>query len=125
MTLTQAMLAGAAVRALRHWLFELGHENAAIRPATGGVYHLVDVGRLVQVKTAITPSHPPCLSTSELRALQGLAQSLNVRAWEAQIIVRPNFHPAAIIWRDVETIWRRGSVACFRKFAPRTALAAN
>jgi hypothetical protein len=28
---------------------------------------------------------------------------LHARAWEAQIILRPNFHPSAILWRDLGT----------------------
>jgi hypothetical protein len=101
-SLGNVMLAGAALRALREWLFELGHESATIASAPGGlrdVYYLLDVGRLVQVRAAIAPSYPEGLSGSEIRALRSLARRLDARAWEAQIIVRPNFQPSAIIWR--------------------------
>lgn len=99
------MLAGAALRALRHWLFELGHENPTIGAAAGGlpqVYYLLNVGRIVHVRTAVAPSYPERLTTSEIRRLRRLAQRLDARAWEAQIIVRTNFHPSAIIWRNVD-----------------------
>lgn len=105
-SLTQAMLVWAAGRALRQWLFELGHENPTVRSAAGGlrdVYHLLNVGRLVHVRAAIAPSYPESLSASEIRALRRLARRLHARAWEAQIILRRNFHPSAILWRDLGT----------------------
>ena len=110
-SITQAMLARAAAKALRQWLFELGHESATIGLAAGGlpgVYHLLDVGRLVQVRAAIAPSYPESLSASEIRALRRLARRLHARAWEAQIIVRPNLQPSAILWRNVD----RGHQPC-------------
>ena len=99
-SITSAMLAGAAMRALRHWLFELGHENATIGATTAGlpgVYHLLNVGRLVHVRTAIAPSYPDRLTMNEIRTLRGLARRLDAGAWEAHVIVRPNFHPSAIV----------------------------
>lgn len=92
------------MRALREWLFQLGHENATIGSKPGGlpdVYHLLDVGRLVQVRPAIAPSYPERLSTTEIRALRALARRLGARAWEARVIVRPSFHASAILWRSV------------------------
>jgi hypothetical protein len=104
-SITQQMLAAAALRALREWLFELGHKNAAIGPMTGGlrdIYHLFDVGRLVQVKAAIAPSHPESLSATEVFALRALARRRGASPWEARIIVRRSFHPAAILWRNLD-----------------------
>ena len=99
----KTILAGAALRALRHWLFELGHENATIASGPEGlsdVYHLLDVGRLVQVRTAIAPCYPEGLSRGEIRVLRRIARRLGANAWEAQIIVRPNFQASAILWRN-------------------------
>ena len=104
MDLTHSMLARAAVRALRQWLFELGHESATIGSTAGGlpgVYHLLNLGRLVQVRAAIAPSYPEGLSAGDVRVLRRLSRRLDARAWEAQVIVRPNFLPSAILWHDL------------------------
>lgn len=98
------MFATAAVRALRHWLFELGHGDGPVAAAEGalrGVFYLPSVRRLVHVKTAMAPSHPERLSAAEVRALRRVARRLDARAWEAHVIVRRNFHPSAIIWRQL------------------------
>jgi hypothetical protein len=111
-SMTEAMLVWAVEKALRQWLFELGHESATIGLAAGGmagVYHLLDVGRVVQVRAAIAPSYPESLSASEIRALRRLARRLHARAWEAQIVLRPNFHPSAILWRDLGAARRHQS----------------
>jgi hypothetical protein len=117
-----AMLASAALRALRRWLFELGHENATVGSAAGGmrdVYHLLNVGRLVQVKAAVSPSFPQSLSADEIHALRRLARRRDALAWEARIIVRSNFHAAAILWRNAEApgdatrpLWFGGHRSC-------------
>jgi hypothetical protein len=127
-SITNAMLAAAALRALRHWLFELGHKNATIGSATAGlpdVYHLLNVGRVVHVKTAITPSYPESLTRTEIRALRGLARRLDARAWEAQVILRPNYHPSAILWRDVEARGKTGCASGLRGHVACRVLAAG
>jgi hypothetical protein len=104
-SITQQVLTASVLRALREWLFELGHKSATIgspRSGLGNVYHLLDVGRLVQVRAAIAPSHPESLSARELRELRALARRCGASPWEARIIVRRNLHPAAILWRKVE-----------------------
>lgn len=104
MTITHAMFATAAMRALRDWLFELGHDDGPVAAADGplcGVYYLPSVRRLVHVKTAMAPSHPESVTAAEIRALLRLAPRLGARAWEAHVIVRRNFHPSAIIWRPL------------------------
>jgi hypothetical protein len=104
MTLTYTMLTLAAMQALRHWLFELGHDEEPVAPAEGalrGVYYLPSVRRLVHVRAAIAPSQPERLTAAEIRALHRLAPRFGARAWEAHVIVRSNYHPSAIIWRPL------------------------
>jgi hypothetical protein len=123
--ITHTMLAGAALRALRQWLFELGHENPTIGSAVGGlpeVYHLLDIARVVHVRSAIAPSHPECLSEREVRALRESARRLGAGAWEARVIVRPNFHPSAILWRHVDAAVARPLAAGSGWHRPCTVL---
>lgn len=111
MTITHAMLAAAAVRALRNWLGERGHPEAVIAAPDGRseVYHLPGVGRLVQVRAAIGPMHPLPLSGAEIRTLRALAGRLDASAWEAHVITRSNYHPSAILWRGLELAAQRAA----------------
>lgn len=105
-SIARTMLPKAVERALRHWLFDFGHEDVAIRPnaeRVPDIYHLPELRRVVLAKAAIAPARPDAAGDGEIRTLRELARQYGADAWEAYVIVRSNYHPSAILWRKVAT----------------------
>jgi hypothetical protein len=61
------------------WLREIGRAGSAIREAI--------------------PAHPRFVDSAEAAFVSTLAERVGAQAWEARIVLRPNYQPQAIIWR--------------------------
>jgi hypothetical protein len=103
LSITDAALAGAAKRALRYSLADLGSPWSEIRAVddSAGVYHVVNLQRFVQIKAAILPSQPPHLDAREIDSLEHLARQFDGEPWEVRVLLRSLLEPSAIIWRNV------------------------
>jgi len=102
-TLNEILTLDGARRALRAWLFDVGREGCTIEEIgrLTGTFHLRDLQRLVCVKGAVGPARPPFVGAESAAFLSRLAKRLGAQAWEARILLRPNYQPQALIWRSL------------------------
>jgi hypothetical protein len=108
-TLNEVLVLDAARRALRTWLSDVGRDGCAIDEPSShfGTFHLRDLQRVVCAKGAVAPGHPPFVSAREAALLLELAKRLGAQAWEARVLLRPNYHPQAVIWRSLSDVRAR------------------